>query len=168
MLETPLTDFTVDKPDGYRGNSLILVTDRSFYLSDNNRLVFCPSNLRVSTDDGTVEIQSPEIPIRKIEPDMAIEDMLEDLIVRRPRNPYIRLSDISKAISWWIVNNAEELNWPETVEVGYTGTDGDCSVVFRRTGKRKWEPEFARDGKTRNDVLREFNRIRREMWNEDV
>ena len=168
MLECPLTDFASGIGDG-SGSSLICVTDQSFYLADNGRLVFCPDGVRVSSDGHSHELESPEIPIRKIEPDSSLEEVMRSLIVRRPKNLYIRLTDISKAVAWWIVNNAEELGWPETVEIAYTGVDGnECSAEFIRTGKRKWEPGFGEKPRPDSSVRREFDRIRREMWNEDV
>jgi hypothetical protein len=168
MLESPLTDFTVDLDDDRRGNSLVLVSDRSFYLSDNDRLVFCPFKATTISGTKAKEFDFPEIPIRKIEPDTTLEDVLASLIVSRPKNLYIRLSDISKSISWWIVNNAEELDWPDSVRIEYMGTNGKCSVEFRRTGKRKWDPEFVKGRGKDNSIRKEFNRIRRELWNEDV
>lgn len=169
MLESPLTDFMVGMDDGLGGNALILVADQSFYLSDTNRLIFCPIGATAVRNGVEKKLGRVEIPIRKIEPDSSLDETIRSIVVQRPQNPYIRLLDISKSICWWVVNNADELGWPDRVSIDFYGTNGRvCSADFVRTGKKKWEPEYDEGEDGSDKIEREFNKIRKRLWNENV
>ncbi len=141
MLDFSLSDFIQEKTEAIPDNSLILITENAFHISEDDRIVFTPNSVKIENDEGTFEIQNASIPIRKVEKDQTIENVLESVIVKRPNADYINVNDISRSISWWIVNNAEELSYPAKVLIEYNSIDGKRkNVLYERTGKKKWEP----------------------------
>lgn len=175
MLDFSLSDFIQERTEALPDNSLILISEKAFHIA-NNRLMFTPELVAVNTDEGGFVIPDAAIPIRKVEKDQTMEQVLESVIVKRPNNDYINVNDISRSISWWIVNNAEKLKFPSEVIIEYYGIDQEKRVILcERTGKKKWEvvaaynPENERIVKKPDEALAEnatqvYADIMKRMW----
>ena len=140
MLDFSLSDFIQEKTEALPENSLVLISENAFHISDN-RIMFTPESVKVKANNWEFYmIQNPSIPIRKVEKDQTMEAVLESVIVKKPNNDYININDISRSISWWIVNHAYELMYPQEVVIEYRGIDNEKKVVlYERTGKKKWD-----------------------------
>ena len=177
MLDFSLSDFIQEKTEALPENSLVLISESAFHISDN-RIMFTPESIRVKADNGDLYmIQNPSIPIRKVESDQTMEGVLESVIVKKPNNDYININDISRSISWWIVNHAHELKYPQEVVIEYRGIDNERRVVlYERTGKKKWDIVASFNPDTETIVKEESKRpeessvkdvyvdIMRKMW----
>ena len=145
MLDFSLSDFIQERTEALPENSLILISENAFHIA-NDRIVFTPSLVAVNTAEGGFVIPNATIPIRKVEKDQTMEEVLESVIIKRPNNDYINVNDISRSISWWIVNNAEALKYPSEVVIEYFGIDNEKrAILCERTGKKKWEVVAAYD-----------------------
>ena len=152
MLDFSLSDFIQERTEALPDNALILISEKAFHIA-NNRLVFTPELVAVNTEEGGFVIPDAAIPIRKVEKDQTTEEVLESVIVNRPNNDYINVNDISRSISWWIVNNAETLKFPSEVIIEYRGIDGEKrAILCERTGKKKWDVVAAYDPKNERIV----------------
>ena len=175
MLDFSLSDFIQERTEALPDNSLILISEKAFHIT-NNRLMFTPELVAVNTDEGGFVIPDAAIPIRKVEKDQTMEQVLESVIVKRPNNDYINVNDISRSISWWIVNNAEKLKFPSELIIEYSGIDQEKRVILcEHTGKKKWEvvaaynPENERIVKKTDEALTEnatqvYADIMKRMW----
>lgn len=152
MLDFSLSDFIQEKVEPLPDNALILLSEKAFHIA-NDRIVFTPSLVVVNTDEGGFLVENPAIPIRKVEKDQTMEEVLESVIIKRPNNDYINVNNISKSISWWIVNHAEELKFPSEVIIEYAGIDGGKrAILCERTGKKKWSVVASYDPKTQRII----------------
>lgn len=139
MLDFSLSDFIQERTETLPDNSLILISEKTFHIS-NDRIMFTPEFVAVNTDSGSYMIPNASIPIRKVENDQTMGEVLESVIVRRPNNNYINVNSISRSIAWWITNNAERLGYPNEVIMEYIGIDGEKrTILCERTRRKKWE-----------------------------
>lgn len=139
MLDFSLSDFIQERTETLPDNSLILISEKTFHIS-NDRIMFTPEFVAVNTDSGSYMIPNASIPIRKVESDQTMGEVLESVIVRRPNNNYINVNSISRSIAWWVTNNAERLGYPNEVVMEYIGIDGEKrAILCERTRRKKWE-----------------------------
>ena len=156
MLDFSLSDFIQERTEALPENSLVLISEGAFHIS-GNRIMFTPESVTIKANNGdSYMVQTPSIPIRKVEKDQTMKEVLESVIVKKPNNDYININDISRSISWWIVNHAYELKYPSEVIIEYRGIDNEKRVVlYERTGKKKW------------DIIASFNPEKEEIVKDD-
>ena len=139
MIDYSISELMQEKYDKKPSNSLILISEDSVF-QHGNKLYFRPESATATIDGKTYDIHLTAIPIRKIESDQTLEEVVESIIIQRPNNNYIKANSINKSISWWITNNAEQLEYPDSVQIQYTSSDKKPrTMIFERVSKNKWD-----------------------------
>ena len=120
-------------------DSLVLV-DESILTISNGRVYFHPVSIRCMYNNAVAFPSCGGIPIGKIKADTPLDVLIDLISVKRGGRAYINRDLIRKAFTWWIMNNAEELEYPRNVFINYYGFNGGLSTIsFTRLGRMKWE-----------------------------